>query len=126
MSERTANTNVVPKAQSTFPRPKYVRDLRDLTNRHCEEEFRAQEGECLYSLTDSAVVHRRAFVLSLFNIFMAEATEIIDAPHLKSAYPKALLPFKELGKSTLSAHKLKLKGTQLHSHSGINCYRDTR
>jgi hypothetical protein len=60
--------------------------------------------------TGPQAAHRRAFILAMFNIFMAESTETVELGPFRGVYPRIKLPLKGLvvdGCSTFVAEESK-------------------
>jgi hypothetical protein len=119
MSERRDSEAAMPRA--VFVRRKYLRDMRNAAHRLYLDQIQKK----LFPPTNPEAAQRRAFVFSLFNIFMAEATEAAGLEAFKRAYPKALLPFRGLAVSAPPEGEDSLQSTQLHGYTlAINCSRD--
>ena len=81
----------IPNGFDAVVRPAYLQRLRDDAFELCKEHLRdAAES------TQNSETIQRAFVLSLFGIFMSKAAETPGLQHLQDVHPIAKLPFRDL------------------------------
>jgi hypothetical protein len=87
-----------PKPQPSFPgpagstrKPQYLRNFRQATY----ILYRPQESLPKFPQTNPAAAYRRAFVLTLFSVFMTEATETERLKEkFSTVFPILRLPFR--------------------------------
>ena len=82
----------IPSGFDSVVRPAYLQRLRDDAFELCKEHMR----DTAESTQNSETIYQRAFVLSLFGIFMSKAAETPGLQHFQDVHPIAKLPFKNL------------------------------
>jgi hypothetical protein len=109
----------------SFRRPAYLVNVRDITRETCmnhspsvqsrdSQAPRRRSRTSRICAIDTQNYHRRAFILSLFAIFMAEATKIPELQQFRNSYPKAKLPFCGLETEITASSNLPLRTNCLH------------
>jgi hypothetical protein len=99
----------VPETLRSVVRPSYLRKLREAAYKACLADPRSlplperttrrgamNRNAALNRARNPQTAHRRAFLLSLFDVFMSEATKVPKLRNLSHAHPRAHLPLQKL------------------------------